>query len=683
MLSFDALKNLDNKIMEYNKEAAAIEVEQIKLEQDLQHAVSDRDNNQKLFNSLMEEEKQHSAALLASTLINGEKCPVCGALEHPDPARLADRESTASEKKQSEMQEAIDVEQKLIRELEHQLIKRKQQQTSLLHMIEQTNMEQQSRQSDYQKHRNALPEEIRTLEQQELQAYISQEKDGLMKAAQEYAIWEQRRQLLKEGIKQQETSLSEARLNESKLVVLIDSTKNTLQQEQKQLEEQSKSYQAIAAKYKELQQQLKIEHFKEEADKISLKDEQAQIVSAALKKNRSRLEPLISDLQTTLEQINEITNTLSMKKSEGLKLKEQKEEKEKKITSIIGDKKLELEKKQVKEEIELLEASYKNSLVELNNINQSLEEMQRQRAGLQNSLQYFMEKQRIEGKRLEEELALKGFISQEEAEACMLTDEKITMYQEEITKFHRDKGSLEDRLKSVSNQLKGNIINEEQWQQQLAEYELVKSELENSISLQEAAKNIYLQIKESFEKWIKLQEERKVISKKKDMLEQIQKLLKGNAFIEFISEERMRYIAREAAETLGELTKFRYSIELDTENGFVIRDNANGGVLRSVASLSGGETFLTSLSLALALSSQLQLKGQSPLEFFFLDEGFGTLDNTLLDIVIDSLERLSSNSRVIGLISHVPEMKSRITRRLIVDAPDRTGKGSRIRIEKA
>jgi len=87
--------------------------------------------------------------------------------------------------------------------------------------------------------------------------------------------------------------------------------------------------------------------------------------------------------------------------------------------------------------------------------------------------------------------------------------------------------------------------------------------------------------------------------------------------------------------------------------------------------------------LALALSSQLQLKGQSPLEFFFLDEGFGTLDNTLLDIVIDSLERLSSSRRVIGLISHVPEMKSRITRRLIVDAPDRTGKGSRISLEKA
>ena len=102
-----------------------------------------------------------------------------------------------------------------------------------------------------------------------------------------------------------------------------------------------------------------------------------------------------------------------------------------------------------------------------------------------------------------------------------------------------------------------------------------------------------------------------------------------------------------------------------------------------VTSLSGGETFLTSLALALALSEQIQLKGQSPLEFFFLDEGFGTLDNNLLDTVIDSLERLSSKERVIGLISHVPELRSRIGRRLIVDPPSSQGDGSRVRVEKA
>ena len=102
-----------------------------------------------------------------------------------------------------------------------------------------------------------------------------------------------------------------------------------------------------------------------------------------------------------------------------------------------------------------------------------------------------------------------------------------------------------------------------------------------------------------------------------------------------------------------------------------------------VTTLSGGETFLTSLSLALALSEQIQLKGQSPLEFFFLDEGFGTLDNNLLDTVLDALERLSRKERVIGIISHVPELRHRIARRLIITPPDAGEEGSLARIEKA
>ena len=160
------------------------------------------------------------------------------------------------------------------------------------------------------------------------------------------------------------------------------------------------------------------------------------------------------------------------------------------------------------------------------------------------------------------------------------------------------------------------------------------------------------------------------------------KASRGNSFVEYISEERLRYIAQEASQTLAMLTKYRYSLELDTGQGFVVRDNANGGVCRAVSTLSGRD-LLTSLSLALALSKQIQLKGQSPLEFFFLDEGFGTLDSGLLDIVVDALERLSCKERIIGVISHVPELKNRIARRLIVEPPSMGGKGSRVFMERA
>ncbi|MNJ36857.1 Nuclease SbcCD subunit C [compost metagenome] len=122
-------------------------------------------------------------------------------------------------------------------------------------------------------------------------------------------------------------------------------------------------------------------------------------------------------------------------------------------------------------------------------------------------------------------------------------------------------------------------------------------------------------------------------------------------------------------------------MECDSGGGFVIRDDANGGVKRPVATLSGGETFLTSLALALALSAQIQLRGQYPLQFFFLDEGFGTLDPELLDTVITSLEHLHHDHLSVGIISHVAELRARLARKLIIIPAESGGEGSRVTLE--
>ena len=78
-----------------------------------------------------------------------------------------------------------------------------------------------------------------------------------------------------------------------------------------------------------------------------------------------------------------------------------------------------------------------------------------------------------------------------------------------------------------------------------------------------------------------------------------------------------------------------YALEINESAEFIIRDNKNGGAIRPSDTLSGGEMFITSLALALALSSSIQLNGAAPLEFFFLDEGFGSLDDDLLDTVMN------------------------------------------------
>ncbi len=102
---------------------------------------------------------------------------------------------------------------------------------------------------------------------------------------------------------------------------------------------------------------------------------------------------------------------------------------------------------------------------------------------------------------------------------------------------------------------------------------------------------------------------------------------------------------------------------------FFVVDNLNGGMLRKTATVSGGELFLVSLSLALALSASIISKSNKPIEFFFLDEGFGSLDASLVETVVDSLEKLKSSNYTIGLISHVEALKERISAKISVSAP--------------
>ena len=164
-----------------------------------------------------------------------------------------------------------------------------------------------------------------------------------------------------------------------------------------------------------------------------------------------------------------------------------------------------------------------------------------------------------------------------------------------------------------------------------------------------------------------LEEEAKKASRRAEIAERLKKLLEGNRFMDFVAEEYLQNVAENASGRLLSLTDGRYFLRYEGGNsGFVVGDNLNGGKVRGVYTLSGGETFLVSLSLALSLSAEICLRSLRPIEFFFLDEGFGTLDEHLVDTVMDSLERLKGEHFSIGIISHVEELKHRIEKKLIV-----------------
>lgn len=110
-----------------------------------------------------------------------------------------------------------------------------------------------------------------------------------------------------------------------------------------------------------------------------------------------------------------------------------------------------------------------------------------------------------------------------------------------------------------------------------------------------------------------------------------------------------------------------------------IIDHYNGSE-RSVKSLSGGESFKASLSLALGLSDEVQLAagGGIRLDTMFVDEGFGSLDGESLQQAIRTLSGLSEGNRLIGIISHVAELKEKVDRQVVI-VKDKTG-GSQVKI---
>ena len=91
------------------------------------------------------------------------------------------------------------------------------------------------------------------------------------------------------------------------------------------------------------------------------------------------------------------------------------------------------------------------------------------------------------------------------------------------------------------------------------------------------------------------------------------------------------------------------------------------GLWRDVSTLSGGESFLASMALALGLSDVVQSQsGGIRLDSMFIDEGFGTLDEATLKNALDLLTRLADGKRFIGVISHMPELSERIERKIMI-----------------
>ncbi len=205
----------------------------------------------------------------------------------------------------------------------------------------------------------------------------------------------------------------------------------------------------------------------------------------------------------------------------------------------------------------------------------------------------------------------------------------------EETPFDPDAlGQIEIQLEAIEAQL-------QEAQQGVGAQQQKIEDLKDALEKREALGDQLGAVQQDLERWQRLQE-----------------TIPANALRDFALEIMFKQMGSLANEQLKYLTSERYQLKVETIGDLTVVDRWNANEERPVETLSGGESFLTSLALALALSELS--RGRSQLNSLFLDEGFGTLDAETLDIAIAALEGLRMQGRNIFLISHIQELTRRL-----------------------
>jgi exonuclease SbcC len=177
-------------------------------------------------------------------------------------------------------------------------------------------------------------------------------------------------------------------------------------------------------------------------------------------------------------------------------------------------------------------------------------------------------------------------------------------------------------------------------------------------------------IEEGIEKSAAFRQEMEEARQKGSLARDLASLLNVRAFPNYIRERALKVLAQDGSRQLSEISGGRYEFQVQGQE-FLVADRWNGNETRSVKTLSGGETFLASLALALALAERLPALGAGAhagtLESLFIDEGFSNLDADTLDTVTSALEVIGQGGeRMVGVVTHLPALAERMPARITV-----------------
>jgi exonuclease SbcC len=269
------------------------------------------------------------------------------------------------------------------------------------------------------------------------------------------------------------------------------------------------------------------------------------------------------------------------------------------------------------------------------------------------------------------QLAESIFTDKAHFESAYLTENEIANLQSQEARLKDDLLTKNTQLLSIEKQQtehqkqQSSSLDKTQLSEQLETLQTTEVEVSRSLISKKSVLETDTLNQQKLQELIKKTTEFKETADQWELLNKLVGQADGSKFRKFaqgLTLDNLIYLANREMANLDQ--RYQLKRNIDEELALQVIDCWQANSVRDVKTLSGGESFLVSLGLALALSNLVSHKTQ--IESLFLDEGFGTLDENTLAMALDALERLNSTGKLIGIISHVEALKERINHQIHV-----------------
>jgi exonuclease SbcC len=261
---------------------------------------------------------------------------------------------------------------------------------------------------------------------------------------------------------------------------------------------------------------------------------------------------------------------------------------------------------------------------------------------------------------LQNQLAIYGFESEEWVGSMLGKPIIIGTERKAIDHFKTELNNTRRDLDVLQKEHAGEVYDAEKHAVILKKKELLTASLNSKRKEEGRLDGLLLKMAEDLTKKALLLKEKARLELRKEHLDDLARLFRSSGFVDYASSIYLQNLIHAANDRFHQMTHQQLHLELGEGNSFWVRDLLNGGHMRLLKTLSGGQKFQAALSLALALAGHIHIRNESKHNFFFLDEGFGSLDKNALQTVFETLKSLRKENRIVGIISHVEDLQQEI-----------------------